>query len=109
MSSSSTTSRQQASQARQRFRNAVADMVGALRSQEINKGFVSFTLEEAIDQQIERIEGDPTATRVNQLTRVDRIKTELDAVIEAIKNTDPDLFRAPSSNDDANTAPDGGS
>lgn len=97
------TSQQEARDARQRYRVAVADAVGALRSQEINRSFASFSLEEAIDQQIEAIEGEGTETRPNLLTAVDQVKNELDAVIDAIKETNPDTFRAADPSADANT------
>lgn len=97
------TSEQEARDARRRFRTVVADVVGALRSQEINRSFASISLEEVIDRQIERIEGAETETKPNRLTRVNRIKAEFDGVIDAIKETDPDLFRPADPDDDANT------
>lgn len=97
------TSEEEAREARQRYREAVANAVGALRSQEINRSFASFSLEEAIDQQIERIEGEGTPTLPNLLTYVDRIKSDLDGVIDGIKETDPDLFRQSDPTQDANT------
>lgn len=102
------TSQQEARDARERYRTAVANAVGALRSREINRSFASFSLEEAIDQQIERIEGEGTETLPNLLTAVDRIKSDLDGVIDAIKEMDPDLFRQADPSSDANTPRDEG-
>jgi hypothetical protein len=89
------------------YREVVSAVVGALRSAEVNRSFASFSLEEAIDQAIERIEGEPPqgTTRTNKLAQVDRIKQDLEDAIEGIRETDPDAFRQANPSQDVNTAP----
>lgn len=90
------------------YRQVVARVVTALRSAEVSNSFASFSLEEAIDQSIERIEGDVLegTTRPNKLVQVDRIKQDFQNAIEGIRETDPDAFRPPNPEGDVNTAQD---
>lgn len=83
----------------------VARVVTALRSAEVRNSFSSFSLEEAIDQHIEAIEGETQEglTRPNKLAQVDRVKTDFDNAIEGLRATDPDQFRQSDPNEDANT------
>ena len=56
---------------------------GYLVGQQSIQGWTAFTLEEAMDAQIERIEGKSTDKRPNELERVDRIEQECLAAIAA--------------------------
>jgi len=89
------------------YRKVVANVVGALRSAEVRNSFASFTLEEAVDQAIDVIEGPPQngTTRPNKLVQVDRIKQDFDNAIEGIRETSPDAFRRSDPTDDVNTDP----
>jgi len=91
----------------QHYRETVAEVVGFVRSAEITRSFTSIGLEELIDQRIERIEAS-SGTRPGHLARLEKIKNDFDAVIDAIKETPPDAFRASDPDTDANT-PDGSS
>jgi hypothetical protein len=99
------TTEQSARETLRNYRKVVAAAVGALRSAEVNNSFSSFTLEEAVDQAIERIEGSPRGTRPNKLTEIDRIKQDLDNAIEGIRATNPDDFRPSDPTQDVNTEP----
>lgn len=87
------------------FREVVAGAVGALRAQQQRDTFSSITIEELMDQHVELLTGTADPVRPSRLQRVQRIKAELDDNIEAMKATDPDLFRAHDPDTDVNTAP----
>ena len=98
-----TTAAQQARATLQSYRVVVAQVVSALRSDEINNAFASFSLEEAVDLRIEQLEGHPDGVYEGRIAAVDRIKSKLDAAIEGIKATDPDSFRPQDEQQDSNT------
>lgn len=87
------------------FREVVSRALGFVRSREITKSFSTIGLNELVDQHIANIEGDQEH-RAGQLTRLDRIKTDLENQIEALLETDPDSFRARDTHEDVNTPED---
>jgi len=103
------TAREQSKEQLRHYRTVVSAAVNALRASEISTSFASITLEELIDQQIELIEGETQGgTRLSKLARVEKIKLDLDSVIDGIKETSPDLFRTADTAEDVNTPSGGG-
>lgn len=86
-----------------RQREAISNAYAALVGQQSIQGWTAFTIEEALDAQIERIEGKSTSKRPNELERVDRIEQETLAAIAALRDTPPEQFLEPSSDQDVNT------
>lgn len=86
-----------------REREALNNAYAALLGQQTIQSWTAFTLEEAIDAQVESIEGPSTDKRPNQLERVDRIEQECLAAIKALRNTPPEQFREPEPGEDVNT------
>ena len=86
---------------RRALNNGLAALVGAQHRQT----FQAFTFEEAVDLQIERIEGASTTLRPNQLDRVDRIENELTKAIEELKKVPPEQFLEAKPDEDVNTLP----
>ncbi len=84
-------------------RMALNDAYAALLSQQSIQSFSAFTFEEALDAQIELIEGRGTEKRPNLLTRVDRIEASTLQAIAVLKNTPPEQFIEPSDDQDVNT------
>lgn len=84
---------------RRSFSHAYAALVGDQTAQ----SFSAFTLEEALDAQIERIEGAGTALRPSLLGRIDRILSETLQAIDQVKKTDPEVFLEPDVEQDVNT------
>ena|SRR5215204_844093 len=85
-------------------RIALSDGYAAMLGQQSIQSFNAFTFEEALDAQIERIEGKGTDRRPNALVRVDRIEGSLLQAISVLKNTAPEEFIEPSDDQDVNTA-----
>ena len=97
-------------QALQRFhirqRRALNDAHAALLGRQATKGFQGFTFEEAVDLQIEQIEGLGTMLRPNQLTRVDRIEQAVLKSVNELKELPPEQFLEANPEEDVNTDPD---
>jgi hypothetical protein len=88
------------------LRKDIAQAYTSLLADQTTKGFAAFTFEEALDAQIERIEGAGTQVRPNLLDRVSRITSRVVQAVEQIKKLPPETFRKPDSKDDVNTATD---
>ncbi len=88
-------------------REALGNAYAALVGQQSVQAWSAFTLEEAIDAQIETIEGKSTDKRPNLLERVDRIEQDCLAAIAALRDTPPEQFLEPDPNQDVNTRRDG--
>ena len=88
------------------FRRVTANAVAELRSNEVRDSFAALSLEELVDQHIDRLEVG-SATTPSRLARIRRVRDELNANIEAMKNTPPELFRRHDPEGDVNTAQDG--
>lgn len=89
------------------FRRVVANAVAEVRSQEIKNAFAALSLEELIDQHIARLEGAEDAINPSRVERIRKVKEELTANIEAMKNTPPESFRRHDPQGDVNTPPEG--
>lgn len=90
-----------------RQREALGNAYAALVGQQSLQGWTAFTIEEALDGQIERIEGKSSSKRPNELERVDRIEQETLAAIAALRDTPPEQFIEHSPDQDVNTPRDG--
>lgn len=85
-------------------RRAINNAYGSLLADQNTQTFVTFTFEDAVDLQIERIEGDTEGQlRPNLLQRVDRIEGTLLQAVEQIKKIPPEQFLEPNEQD-VNTA-----
>ena len=73
-------------------RRAIGNAYAALLGQQNIQTFQAFTFEEAIDAQIERIEGADTTLRPNELKRVAHIEQELLRAAEEIRKLPPEQF-----------------
>jgi hypothetical protein len=80
---------------RRQFSNAYAAIMGTQTSKE----FSAFTFEEALQQQLDRIQGESTKLRPNELERVDKIESELLSAVEQTKALPPESFREPEDDD----------
>jgi hypothetical protein len=89
-----------------RFRESLSNAYTALQSERVIQSFSAFTFEEALDAQIERIEGAGTQLRPNELDRVDRILSQVVESVEQIKALPPESFVKPSGTDDVNAPED---
>lgn len=90
-----------------RERESLGNAYGALVGQQSIQAWSAFTFEEAMDAQIEAIEGPSTDKRPNQLERVDRIEQECLSAIAAMREIPPEQFLEPDPNHDVNTPRDG--
>lgn len=78
----------------QRFREVVADVVGEVRSAEVRHTYVALSIEELVDQQIERLEAGASQDPMKP-ARMDRLQASYDAFkqsISAIKDLPPEMF-----------------
>lgn len=87
-----------------KLREAINNATAALQGDQATKSFSAFTFEEALNNQIERIEGAGTQLRPNLLARVDRVENNTLQAIEQLKALKPELFRESDSSNDVNTS-----
>lgn len=90
------------------FRRIVANAVGELRSQEVRDSFSSLSIEELMDEHIERMEESDDPLRPSRLQRLRAVRDDLANSIEAMKETPPSAFRRPDPDNDVNTDPEDG-
>lgn len=90
----------------QNYREIISEVVGFVRSGEITRSFTSLSIEELVDNRIERIEAPQTGDRPGALARLEKIKNDFENALQAMKDTPPDAFRSPDPSNDVNT-PDG--
>jgi hypothetical protein len=86
-----------------REREALSNAYAALLGQQTTQAWTAFTFEEAVDAQVESIEGPSTDKRPNLLERVDKIEQECLAAIKTLRVTPPEQFREPDPDQDVNT------
>jgi len=84
-------------------REALGNAYAAIKAQENITTFAAFTLEDAIDLQIERIEGEGTPLRPNQLKRVERIKNNVVKAVAELKEMPPEMFEEIDEGEQVNT------
>jgi hypothetical protein len=84
-------------------REALGNAYASLLGQKDVQSWASFTFEEALDTQIEDIEGASTAKRPNQLDRVTRIEQSALNAIAKLREVPPEQFIDPDDEADVNT------
>lgn len=96
---------EESSQARsERQRTALNNAYAVVIADQATQAFLNFGFEEAIDLQIEEIEGEGTELRPNKLTRLDRIEQQVTAAVEQLKAIPDEAFQVADEVEDANTA-----
>lgn len=100
---------QEASQQRANLeqRQALNHAYAALEGQKSVQSFSAFTFEEALDNQIELIEGSGSKLRPNLLDRVKRVEEEVVKAVEVLKKIPPEQFVQADGEKDVNTNPAG--
>lgn len=87
-----------------RQRRAINNAYASLLGEQNTQTFAAFTFEDAVDLQIELIEGDTEGQlRPNQLERVARIEGELLQAVELLKKIPPEQFLESNEDRDVNT------
>ena len=84
-------------------RETLGRAYAALVGQQSVQSWTAFTFEDAVDTQIEEIEGKSTQKRPNQLDRVDRIEQDTLSAIARLKDVPPERFIEPNPDEDVNT------
>jgi hypothetical protein len=84
-------------------RRALNNAYAVLEGQRTVMTFQAFTFEDAVDLQIERIEGKGSRLRPNELERVDRIEQELLKAVAALKEVPTEEFLDADPDRDVNT------
>mgnify|MGYP001382640223 CR=1 FL=1 len=69
----------------QRLRGALNDAYAFVLGQQSVRSFAAYTFEDALDAQIERIDGVSTAIRPNELERVERIRSKVVAAAAEVE------------------------
>lgn len=85
------------------MRRALNDSYAVLEATKYTTTAIAFSFEEAMAQQIERIEGQGSRIRPSELERVDRIEKSLLQAVEEIKQIPPEEFAARIRGRDVNT------
>lgn len=75
------------------LRQSVATAYSFVKSNEKIQTFSAITLEELLDKQIDRLEGNGTQTRPSMKSRIDKIEKDFQQAVDQIKNL-PDTFFA---------------
>ena len=86
-----------------RLRRQLSNAYSALLGDQTIASFTAFTFEEAMDREIEHIEGEGTQIRPNALDRVTKIETELLKAVDELKALPPEAFIEKDEEDDVNT------
>lgn len=87
----------------QRQRSALNNAYAFILADQNTQAFLNFGFEEALDLQIEQIEGESTEIRPNQLTRLDLIEQQVAAAVEQLKAVPNEAFQEANAFEDANT------
>ena len=84
-------------------RRVINNAYAALLAQQNIDTFQAFTFEEAVDAQIERIEGEGTKLRPNLIDRTKGIRDRIVKASEELKKVPPDQFLDKDEERDVNT------
>ena len=71
----------------QKIREALNNAYAFVLGQQSVRSFAAYTFEDALDAQIERIEGASTEIRPNELERIERIRSKVIAAAEQVEAT----------------------
>lgn len=88
------------------LRRILSNAYASLEAEKTTNSFNAYTFEEAMDAQIERIEGKGTPIRPNELDRISKIESELVQAVEKIKAMPPEMFNEKDEAQDVNTSED---
>lgn len=88
------------------LRRVLNQSIGAVLGRQTTESFYSLTYEELADAQIERIEGQGTSTRPNELERVNKIESDLLNAVAQIRSIPPENFLLSDPSRDVNTPAD---
>ena len=75
-----------------KMREALNNGYAALEGEKYTSSVLAFTFEEAVSQQIDRLEGAGSVIRPSAAERVDTVEAELLAAVEQIKQIPPEAF-----------------
>lgn len=87
----------------ERQRTALNNAYAFVISDQATQSFLAFTFEEAMDLQIEEIEGEDTPERPNKLGRVNRVEEQVTAAVEQLKAVPDEYFPKANEEEDVNT------
>jgi len=85
------------------LREALNNAYGFVEGQKYSQAAAMFTIEDAMDQFIERMSGSPPF-RPNELERLAKVKAKMDEAIERVKNISPESFIKADAASNVNTA-----
>lgn len=85
------------------LRSILSRAVGSVLGRQLSESFHAVTYEELADQQIERIEGQGTSTRPNELERLASLESDLLNAVAQIRNIPPENFILADRSVDVNT------
>lgn len=85
------------------LRRALNNAYAFVKGRESVQSFSALTFEDCLDKQIERIEGTAPSLRPNDLTKVDRIESDILQAVEKMKQLPPENFIDPDPDVDVNT------
>lgn len=103
----STDTSQQSREQLQEFRRIVSSAVGELRASQVRDAYAALSIEELMDQHVERMSGTGKGV-VSRKQRLEKLYDQFTGSIEAMKNTDPSRFRIRDTENDVNTPRDTG-
>ena len=75
-----------------RQRQAVNNAYASLQGQQVADSFSVFSFEDAMDAQIELIEGKDTQQHPNMLNRTEKIRNDLSRAVTELKTLSPEMF-----------------
>ena len=88
-----------------KLRASLNDAYAALEGAKTVQSFAALTYEDLIDQQIERISGKGTATRPNELERVQKVLANVTTAVAQIKKLPDNAFARNDQENNVNTTP----
>lgn len=89
------------------FRRVTAAAVAEIRSQQVRQTYASLSIEELMDQHIDRLEGTTDPIHPSRKTRLQKVYDEFTNNIQAMKAAPPDRFRRHDPDGDVNTPREG--
>lgn len=87
----------------EKFRTALGRALASVKGREFTTTTQAFVFEEALDRQIEHIEGAGTKKRPGELARIKRVEQDLLGAVEQLKKMDDDEFLLADETNDVNS------
>lgn len=85
------------------IRRALNNAYAFVKGRESVQSFSAFTFEDAVDQQIERIQGAGTSYKLNDIDRVTKVENDITQAVANIKKLPPENVIPPNADTDVNT------